>query len=145
MPRKTITLIWIALLAALVLAVACGGGGDDDNGGQTGQLSDPQNVPTATEWAQAPDIILLDPNNIQPLPTDRPVNAETGTPTPEAGEPGVCGDTYTVVDSDTMFGIADKCGVSADDLQNANPDVDPRSLHVGDVLIIPQSSGDTTQ
>lgn len=143
-PRKIVTLIWIALLVVLALAVACGGGDDDNNTNQNGQLSDPNSVPTATDWAQPPDIIVLDPNNLQPLPTDRPANTDTGTPTPAAGEPGVCGETYTVVDGDTMFGIAGKCGVSADDLQSANPDVDPHSLHVGDVLTLPQPSATAT-
>ncbi|HVP04089.1 MAG TPA: LysM peptidoglycan-binding domain-containing protein [Dehalococcoidia bacterium] len=141
-PRKFIALIWIAALAALALAVACGGG-DDDNSGQTGQLSDPQTVPTATEWVQAPDIIVLDPNNIQPLPTDRPVDTTTHTPA-ASGEPGVCGETYTVVADDTIFGIAEKCGVSPDDLQSANPDVDPHNLHIGDVLVLPQASEEPT-
>lgn len=141
--RKLSALAWLVLLAALALAVACGGGGDDANNGQTGQLSDPHNVPTATPWQQPPEVILLDPDNIQPLPTDKPNSGATASPTPVAGEPGVCGSTYTVVSGDTTFGIADKCGVPADDIIAANPDIDPRSLSVGQVLIIPEAASGT--
>jgi LysM repeat protein len=137
-PRKLYALIWLVLVAALALAVACGGG-DDDATGQTGQLTDPQNVPTATPWQNAPEVILLDPDNIQPLPTDKPNTGSTATPTPVGGEPGVCGSTYTVISGDTTFGIADKCGVSADDIIAANPDIDPRNLSVGQVLVIPNA------
>lgn len=141
-PRKLPALIWLVLLAALALAVACGGGDDDDDSGGTGQLSDPQNVPTVTLWQEPPEVILLDPDNIQPLPTDNPNPGTAASPTPVAGEPGVCGATYTVVSGDTTFGIADKCGVSADDIIAANPDIDPRSLSVGQVLVMPEASSE---
>ena len=127
-------------LAAIVFAC----GGDDDENGGTGQLSDPQNVPTATMWQQPPEIILLDPNNIQPLPTDPAAGGQTASPTPAAGEPGVCGATYTVVAGDTTFGIAGKCGVAAADIIAANPDIgDGRSLSVGQVLVMPEGSGES--
>ena len=141
-PRKLPALIWLVLLAALMTAVACGGGGDDDDSGGTGQLSDPQNVPTVTPWQEPPEVILLDPDNIQPLPTDNPNPGTAASPTPLAGEPGVCGATYTVVSGDTTFGIADKCGVSPDEIKAANPDIDPGNLSVGQVLIMPEGSGD---
>lgn len=141
-PRKLPALIWLVLLAALALAVACGGGGGDDDNGGTGQLSDPQNVPTVTPWQEPPEVILLDPDNIQPLPTDNPNPGVTASPTPVAGEPGVCGATYTVISGDTTFGIADKCGVSPDEIKAANPDIDPGNLSVGQVLIMPEASGE---
>jgi hypothetical protein len=139
-------LIWTAALAALAYALACGGG--DDDGGGTGQLSDPQNVPTATYWQDPPEVIMLDPDNIQPLPTDPPAGSPGGgsgtepTQPPAAGEPGVCGATYTVIPEDTTFGIAEKCGVSPDDIIAANPDIDPGSLTPGQVLIMPEGSGE---
>jgi hypothetical protein len=156
-PRTLLAPFWLAILAALVLAVACGGGDDDDDNGGTGQLSDPQNVPTASPWAEPPEVILLDPDNIQPLPTDPPAGSPGGgddggddggepTEAPVGGEPGVCGDTYTVVAEDTTFGIAEKCGVNPDDIISANPDIgDGRSLTVGQVLIMPEASGDSEQ
>jgi LysM repeat protein len=141
-PRKLPALTWLVLLAALAFAAACGGGDDDDDNGASGQLSDPQNVPTATPWQDLPEVILLDPDNIQPLPTDNPGPRGTATATPVAGEPGVCGPTYTVESGDTTFGIAEKCGVSPDDIIAANPDIDPRSLSVGQVLVMPAGSGE---
>ncbi len=45
--------------------------------------------------------------------------------------------THTVVSGDTMLGIAIKYGVTLEDLQAANPGVDPRFLSIGTVLIIP--------
>lgn len=118
------------VLAAVV--AACGG--DDDNS-LPGQLSDPNNVPTATPWQDAPSVIVLDPENIQPLPPSAPDTGGTATPAP--GEPGVCGETYTVVAGDTTFGIADKCGVSVDGIQELNPEIDIRNLSIGDVLNLP--------
>jgi hypothetical protein len=142
-PRKLTAFIWTAALAVLALAVACGGGGDDNTNDQTGHLTDPQNVPTATMWPQLPNVIILDPNNVQPLPTLNPNNGASPTPTAAPGEPGVCGQTYTIESGDTMFGIADKCGVSEPDLEAANAGVDPHSLVPGDVLTLPAKPTDT--
>ena len=57
-------------------------------------------------------------------PTDLP----TPTPTPL---------TYTIVEGDTMLAIALSHGISLEELQRANPDVNPRLLSVDTVLIIP--------
>lgn len=45
--------------------------------------------------------------------------------------------TYTVVAGDTLFVIAQRFGVSLDDLIAANGIVDPNRLEIGQVLIIP--------
>ena len=57
-------------------------------------------------------------------PTDLP----TPTPTPL---------TYTIVEGDTMLAIALRHGISLEELQAVNPEVNPRLLSVGTVLIIP--------
>lgn len=133
-PRKLLFAAPLALLV-LVLVAACGGD-DDDDGGSVGQLSDPNNVPTATPWAQAPGVVIIDPDNIQPLPPDE--NGDGGEePTPVPGEPGVCGQTYTVEGGDTVFGIADKCGVDPQRIIDLNPDIDPAALTIGEILIMP--------
>lgn len=148
MPPRKLFLMTLALVAALAVVAACGGG-DDDDGGSTdhGQLTDPQTVPTVTPWQQLPEPIILDPNNIQPLPPTDPNSggSETTTPTPVAGEPGVCGETYTVESGDTTFGIADKCGVDAQAIIDANPDIDAASLSPGDVLIMPAPSDESAE
>lgn len=125
------------VLAALALAAACGGD-DSSNNASTGKLTDPQDVPTASPWQSPPPVVLLDPNNIRPLPPNQP-NTAPETPAPVPGEPGVCGQTYTVIAEDTMFGIAAKCGVDAQRLIDINPDADPANLVIGEVLLLPEA------
>lgn len=52
---------------------------------------------------------------------------------------GGASQTYTVAAGDTMYNIAERCGVSLQDLQNANTQVQgpDYALHEGDVLTIP--------
>lgn len=143
MPPRYLVVRFAALLVlvALALAAACGGGDDTDTNVSTGKLTDPQDVPTATPWQSAPPVVLLDPNNVQPLPPNQPNTGGGGgvEPTPIPGEPGVCGQTYTVVAEDTMFGIAEKCGVNPQRLIDVNPNADPASLNIGDVLLLPEA------
>lgn len=61
---------------------------------------------------------------VERTPTPRPIP----TATPYA---------YTVVKNDTMLGIAMRFGVSLEDLMAANPEVHPRFLSIGTVLVIP--------
>jgi hypothetical protein len=136
-PRKLFLLAPLLVLALAVLS-ACGGDDDDDDDGTRGQLSDPNNVPTATAWLQPPEVLIIDPNNLPTLPPSGPgPGEESPTATPAAGEPGECGQTYTVEAGDTTFGIAEKCGVSVEAIEAANPDIDIRALTIGDVLIMP--------
>lgn len=44
---------------------------------------------------------------------------------------------YTIVEGDTMLGIALRQGISLEELQAANPEVNPRLLVVGTNLVIP--------
>lgn len=134
-PRKLLLAAPLSLLVLLLVA-ACGGG-DDDDGGSVGQLSDPNNVPTVTPWVDVPAVVLIDPNNIQPLPPDEPGDDGGTDSTPVPGEPGVCGQTYTVEAGDTVFGIADKCGVDPQAIIDLNPDIDPAALTIGEILIMP--------
>jgi LysM repeat protein len=140
-PRSLVVRIAaLALVASLAIAAACGGGDDSNSNTANGKLTDPENVPTATPWPSLPSVVIIDPNNIQPLPANQPNTGPTDSPTPlTGGEPGACGQTYTVVAGDTMFGIATKCGVDAQRLIDVNPNSDPSNLHIGEVLLLPEA------
>ncbi len=137
-PQYRLPALFIAL-AVVALLAACGGGGSDSGSSRRGNLTNPRDVATATPWAQTPEAVILDPNNIQPLP---PV----GDQTQGNGQPGAsatpatinCGATYKVVAGDTPSGIAEKCGVTTEALLAANPGLDPSAMHVGDQINIPQ-------
>lgn len=55
----------------------------------------------------------------------------------------VCGYEYTVRRGDSFYLIANRVGVPLRDLLEANPDVNPARLMVGDVLCIPMEEDDT--
>ena len=71
-----------------------------------------------------PSESYLVPSSAVATPTSLP----TPTPTPIV---------YTIVEGDTMLGIALRNGISLEELQAANPEVNPRLLSVGTKLIIP--------
>lgn len=127
----------ITLTIAALLA-GCGGGGDDNSAERPGNLTDPRDVPTATPWEDAPEVVILDPNNIQPLPPvgDQGTDDSGGEATPAAA--GECGEKYTVVSGDNPSIIAEKCGITTQELLAANPGLDPTGLHIGDKVNIPQ-------
>jgi len=137
-PRTTLIALVLAILAAPALA-ACGGG-DEDEGTAPGNLTNPRSVPTATINPSPSPVVIIDPNAIQPLPAMGTPQATTapsgeGTATPA---PGTCGPTYTVVSGDTPSAIAEKCGVTTQAILDANPGLDPRTMHIGDAVNIPQ-------
>ncbi len=151
MPPRKLLIAAPLFLRVLLLVAACGGG-DDDDSGPGGQLSDPNNVPTATLWQDPPEVIAIDPNNIQPLPPSDGGSGGTETPTVQPGQPGECGQTYTVEEGDTAFGIGSKCGWPEDDLEtfiseleSLNPEQDVRALNIGDILIMPNLPEETPE
>src|SRR3990172_2983286 len=137
-PRLAVPALALALFAAVVLAACGGGGGDEDV--RPGNLTNPRDVPTVTPWAVVPTPVIIDPNNIQPLPAVGPVPDDggggDGEPTATSAA-GTCAAKYTVVSGDSPSVIADKCGVTTQQILDANPGLDPRNLHPGDILNIP--------
>jgi len=117
------TLLLPALLAALtVLTLACG---KEETAGTAGAqgLTDPATVATSTPWATPPSVVY--------------VEGGPGAVGPEAG-------TYTVQAEDTLYEIAQRFGVSLEELMDANDITDPTSLSIGQKLVIPgQESGGT--
>jgi LysM repeat protein len=102
-------------VAVIVLALACG---EDETGDtdSTQGLTDPRTVATSTPWATPPPVVYV----------------EGG---PDAVEPG--GGTYTVQAGDNPYDIAQRFGVSVEELMDANDITDPGSLAVGQKLVIP--------
>jgi LysM repeat protein len=104
------------LLVVLGLVAACGGG------------ATPTPAPTDAQTPAPTDIYV---------PTEEPTAAETPSFTEEPAATPVSGTRYTVKKGDTMWQIAQDFGISLADLKAANPEVDPKSMPVGTVLIIP--------
>ena len=57
----------------------------------------------------------------------------------------VCGYEYTVRRGDSFYTIANRLGVPLRDLLEANSDINPARLMVGDVLCIPREEDDSPQ
>jgi hypothetical protein len=132
MTARALPLSLFALALALAVFAACGGGGKEER--PTGRLTDPSSVATATPWAEPPEAIILEPGALTPI-SDGGDGGDGGDSTPTAS--GECGDTYIVESGDVPFTIADKCGVTVEDLLKANPEVTPTALRVGQELKIP--------
>jgi len=140
-PRTTLAALIPVVLTTVALA-ACGGGGDDGEETGPGNLTNPRQVPTATIDPSPAPVIIIDPNAIQPLPPQGPAPSTSGpdasggaSATPAAGS---CEATYTVAAGDTFSSIAEKCGTTTQAIVEANPQLDARTLHIGDVVNVPQ-------
>lgn len=77
----------------------------------------PFQSPTPSETTSIATLIAVTPTDL-PTPTSTPV-------------------VYEIVEGDTMLAIALRNGISLEELQAANPEVNPRLLSVGTELIIP--------
>jgi LysM repeat protein len=85
----------------------------------------PQSVSKITPYASRTPIVSLTPTALTaPTPTPPPLP----TPTPFL---------YTVVENDTLIGIASTFGITLDELMVANPDANPNTLSIGTQLVIP--------
>jgi tetratricopeptide (TPR) repeat protein len=92
----------------------------------------PNNLQTDTAGSPTPDDISSQPNTApQPAPTrsSHPAPSPPAKPKPH---------THTVATGETLAAIARKTGVSLNSLLAANPGVDPKKLHVGQTLNVPQ-------
>ncbi len=132
-PLRLVIVLTAVTLTAMAAAVACSEGGQQGvSPAPSGTLTQPKSVPTATPWAQPPEVVFLQEGTVVPLPGSSPQPQPQGqeaTPTP-----GQCGDTYTVQSGDSPFSIAQKCGVDIAELMRLNNITDPTKLQVGQVL-----------
>ncbi|MEJ2757289.1 MAG: LysM peptidoglycan-binding domain-containing protein [Anaerolineales bacterium] len=115
--------IWMIILLAGLLA-ACGSAGN--------QAAETPGTPTATQPGPA----------ITPYITNTPsgMDGPTATPAPTATLPPLPTPTpfmHTIVENDTLIGIATFYGVTTEAIMTANPGIDPNFLSIGDQLIIP--------
>lgn len=96
----------------------------------------PDNAPTAAATT-APTTPVAPEETTAPEPTNTPQPAATNTPSS-------LGRTYIVEAGDIPVSIAAKFGITVEELLAANPDIDPRGLQVGQVLIIPTPAATAT-
>jgi LysM repeat protein len=99
-------------LVTLGLVAACGGG------------ATPTPAPTLAPTPAPTDIFVESP--------EPDASAAPAEPTAAAGT------RYKVKKGDTMWAIAQEYGISLKALREANPDVDPTTMRVGTVLVIPE-------
>jgi LysM repeat protein len=91
-------------------------------------------IPGLTPYWTATPSLTPPPETPRPSPVGTAAIPPPPTPTPY---------TYQVKSGDTMLGIAFRFGITLDELQAANPKVDPRMMSVGTVLVIPVRSAAT--
>lgn len=92
----------------------------------------PVTAPPVAEETSTPPVAVAPP--VVPTPTPTPAEPPVITPSaPSTTE-------YTVMKGDTLSGIGSKYGVSWKAIANANPNVDPKRLQIGQKLVIPPPS-----
>jgi LysM repeat protein len=132
--RRTWPAIPAVLLVATLLAVGISGFRDQ---GQTAALASPTQHPTPTPATTAVPTI-----ESTERPSAEPTVAPTGVATPaptQAPTPAPSYRLYTVQSGDTLSGIAAKFHVSISSIEKLNNNLNPRALHVGQKLKIPNS------
>jgi len=136
-PQATVpsAAVYRGSILTLVVATALAGyllispPSDDSNGSQARTSTQ---SPTAEPTQQAQPTATPGAGGGTPEAT-----TTTGaTPEPTDGAGGER--THTVVDGDTLSGIADQYGVSVEQIQAANPGVTLDPLGLGTVLVIPE-------
>ena len=83
--------------------------------------------------------------NVSPSPTSTPTHTPTSTPistqtlvsTPEATPTPTPLIEHTVLDGETISGIATRYGVTTQQIMELNPSLDPNLIFTGEVILIP--------
>jgi len=141
-PRRRITPIALTVVLALVLTSCFGD--DEPDATTTTATQQPAAPPPPTEPAttavvvEPPPtttttaVIIVDPPEPEVIPAEPP---PPPPPDPPAADDGIL--LYTVQAGDTLFSIAQRFGVSLDDLAEANNISNPDVIFEGDTLTIP--------
>jgi len=131
MARVRPVLIVAFTLAALALA-GCGGSSGSEEPVVLG-LTDPAAVPTATPNPEAP-VYRFEGGVVVP---------PAGAAAPVVGSTPAARSTYTVEAGDSCVAIANRFGITVDELRAANPAIDAgcTNLIPGQTLVIPGGSG----
>jgi LysM repeat protein len=106
----------VALCCLALAGAACGSGSD------AGGAPDNARIPTATLPAELPPATVVGGGVVQP-----------------GG-----GATYSIKSGDTLAGVAERFGVSLEDLLATNPGIDPANLHAGDNIKLPAGTEPVT-
>ena len=141
-PRRRITLIALTVVLALVLTSCFGDDEPDETTTTTTeQASAPQPPPEPTPTTQA---VVETPTTTQAITIETPTTTQAitiETPTTTQGLDSVVDDTrpliYTVQAGDTLFSIAQRFGLTLDEVVEANNISNPDVIFEGDTLTIP--------
>lgn len=140
-PRRRIALI--ALTVVLALVVTSCFGEDEDPAESTTTTAQAAPAPQPATPATPPETVPVTvpatppetvPVTVPPTPPET-VPATTATTQPPVDSDGIL--LYTVQAGDTLFSIAQRFGVSLDDVIEANNISNPDVIYEGDTLTIP--------
>ena len=96
------------------------------------QQARPASTP-GTPGVPSPQVTSVAPDDI----SSQPVNVQSPAPTPAPAPAKTKARTHTVTAGETLAAIARKSGVSLSALQAANPGLNAKKLHVGQVINLP--------
>lgn len=128
----------IPLMALLI--IGCRKGGSDDTGGTAAAATN--NIPTTPSFTNngVADTNTPPMTNITAMPV---VPAITNALPVAPAVPEAAAQQYKIATGDTFSSIAKKFSVKVKAIEDANPNVDPKKLHVGQTIQIPAVASTT--
>lgn len=132
--RSHVRLGAAVVASGLLLLAACGGDDDADPVAST-----PSTTTAATTFATLATVPPTEPS----APATDPTSTDPTSTDPGAEPGGDGGETYTIVEGDSLFAIAERLGVSLDALVEVNgwPDGIDHLILPGDEILVPGTDG----
>ena len=96
---------------------------------------EPTPTPEPQPAAQTSTPVPATPVAVTPVPTPVPTPGPDPSPTPEPPSAPI---DYTIVAGDTLSDIAESFGVTLDAILELNPDLDPDTLQIGQIILVPR-------